>query len=174
MSEQVMPRLVPRHEEVEKLWIRIGVTRLPSTMPVRSFNIEDLLDYNKDEFSVDHKSVQPENKQNKEVIIIDVENHQRDADRKNRKDRAHNSEVPLPIYIRADAKFCGSWPPKRRIRTVFTVGQINQLEKRFQTQHYLTAGERIDLARHLNLTVLQVKTWFQNRRMKWKKSTVSP
>ncbi|EFX80821.1 hypothetical protein DAPPUDRAFT_50954, partial [Daphnia pulex] len=51
--------------------------------------------------------------------------------------------------------------------------QINQLEKRFQTQHYLTAGERIDLARHLNLSVLQVKTWFQNRRMKWKKSSAA-
>ncbi|KAI9560984.1 hypothetical protein GHT06_011940 [Daphnia sinensis] len=99
-------------------------------MPVRSFNIEDLLDYNKDDSSVHHKSVQPESKQQtKEVIIIDVENHpeseglhQRDVvvDRKNRKDRTHNSEVPLPIYIRADAKFCGSWPPKRRIRTVFT------------------------------------------------------
>jgi len=30
------------------------------------------------------------------------------------------------------------------------------LEKRFQTQHYLTAGERIHFARQLNLSVLQV------------------
>ncbi|KAK4005085.1 Homeobox BarH 1/sw-like protein [Daphnia magna] len=100
-------------------------------MPVRSFNIEDLLDYKKDDFSLNIKPVQPGNKQQStEVIIIDVEHRpeseeglcQRDVgvDRKNRKDRAHNSEVPLPIYIRSDAKFSGSWPPKRRIRTVFT------------------------------------------------------
>nr|CAH0109295.1 unnamed protein product [Daphnia galeata] len=142
-------------------------------MPVRSFNIEDLLDYgNNDDFTSkstftrekDSGKTQPEET---DVTVIDVENlkepettHKNEinisVDRKNKKERIHNSEVPLPIYIRADAKFCGSWPPKRRIRTVFTVGQINQLEKRFQTQHYLTAGERIDLARHLNLSVLQV------------------
>ncbi|XP_046653251.1 barH-like 2 homeobox protein [Daphnia pulicaria] len=162
-------------------------------MPVRSFNIQDLLDYdpnNDDCVSSQTRSAKREKESGRKeteetdvTVIIDVENHHQDKvllhkdengiDRKNKKDRTHNSEVPLPIYIRADAKFCGSWPPKRRIRTVFTVGQINQLEKRFQTQHYLTAGERIDLARHLNLSVLQVKTWFQNRRMKWKKSSAA-
>jgi len=49
--------------------------------------------------------------------------------------------------------------------------QIGNLEKRFHSQHYLTAGERLELARSLKLTALQVKTWFQNRRMKWKKTS---
>ena len=39
--------------------------------------------------------------------------------------------------------------------------QITQLEKRFQTQHYLTAGERIHFARQLNLSVLQVYIIFK-------------
>merc|ERR1712136_216310 len=82
-----------------------------------------------------------------------------------------NYPVPLPIYIRNDDKFPSAWPPKRRIRTVFTGAQIGNLEKRFHSQHYLTAGERLELARSLKLTALQVKTWFQNRRMKWKKTS---
>ncbi|KAH3716872.1 hypothetical protein DPMN_059603 [Dreissena polymorpha] len=43
------------------------------------------------------------------------------------------------------------------------------LEKRFETQKYLSTPDRIEVAEALGLTQLQVKTWYQNRRMKWKK-----
>ncbi|KAK8765026.1 hypothetical protein V5799_032365 [Amblyomma americanum] len=57
----------------------------------------------------------------------------------------------------------------RRNRTVFTEGQLMGLERRFDSQKYLSTPDRADLARVLGLTQLQVKTWYQNRRMKWKK-----
>ncbi|NWV39083.1 BARX2 protein, partial [Grantiella picta] len=57
----------------------------------------------------------------------------------------------------------------RRSRTIFTEIQLMGLEKKFQKQKYLSTPDRLDLAQSLGLTQLQVKTWYQNRRMKWKK-----
>ena len=43
------------------------------------------------------------------------------------------------------------------------------LEREFDTKKYLSTSDRVGLAAELGLTQLQVKTWYQNRRMKWKK-----
>ncbi|CAH1796476.1 unnamed protein product [Owenia fusiformis] len=58
---------------------------------------------------------------------------------------------------------------RRKARTVFSDQQLNGLEKRFESQRYLSTPERVDLANQLSLSETQVKTWFQNRRMKHKK-----
>nr|XP_025034094.1 barH-like 1 homeobox protein isoform X1 [Pelodiscus sinensis] len=59
----------------------------------------------------------------------------------------------------------------RKARTAFTDHQLAQLERSFERQKYLSVQDRMELAASLNLTDTQVKTWYQNRRTKWKRQT---
>ncbi|XP_060926528.1 homeobox protein BarH-like 1 [Limanda limanda] len=86
---------------------------------------------------------------------------------------AASHHLPLDLHLRGKLELGGDGGSKakkgRRSRTVFTELQLMGLEKRFEKQKYLSTPDRIDLAESLGLSQLQVKTWYQNRRMKWKK-----
>lgn len=93
-----------------------------------------------------------------------------------------HATLPVPYYLKAVVSAVGTKeegdreitssresPPvrakkPRKARTAFSDHQLNQLERSFERQKYLSVQDRMDLAAALNLTDTQVKTWYQNRR----------
>ncbi|XP_012906510.2 homeobox protein notochord [Mustela putorius furo] len=59
--------------------------------------------------------------------------------------------------------------PQKRVRTMFNLKQLEELENVFTKQHNLVGKKRAQLAAQLNLTENQVRVWFQNRRVKYQK-----
>uniref|UniRef100_H3AJP5 Notochord homeobox n=2 Tax=Latimeria chalumnae TaxID=7897 RepID=H3AJP5_LATCH len=70
------------------------------------------------------------------------------------------------------SSFKGRSGKSKRVRTIFTNEQLARLEKEFARQQYMVGSERFLLASSLQLTEAQVKVWFQNRRIKWRKQSL--
>jgi len=60
----------------------------------------------------------------------------------------------------------------RRMRTTFTSRQLLELERQFAANMYLSRLRRIQISTFLQLSEKQIKVWFQNRRVRFKKERV--
>jgi len=99
------------------------------------------------------------------VIEGDEEDDQESNIQDNRNSVAKEEDIRDSKSTRKSAK-------TRRKRTAFTSFQLKCLEEKFMMNKYLTIAERDMLAKSLQLSNKQVKTWFQNRRTKWKRENV--
>ncbi|XP_051539129.1 ventrally expressed dharma/bozozok antagonist [Myxocyprinus asiaticus] len=76
----------------------------------------------------------------------------------------------LSPWAPKDPAPCVSPSTGRRPRTAFTAEQISSLEKAFKRNAYLGAQDKAELCKTLNLSDKQIRNWFQNRRMKLKRT----
>ncbi|XP_004717486.1 homeobox protein NANOG, partial [Echinops telfairi] len=91
-------------------------------------------------------------------------------------DSSTSPKVQLPASAETDAarKESKGQGKKQKVRTVFSQTQLCILKDHFQKQKYLSLQQMQELSEVLNLSYKQVKTWFQNQRMKckrWQKTT---
>uniref|UniRef100_A0A8C5RYF8 Homeobox domain-containing protein n=1 Tax=Laticauda laticaudata TaxID=8630 RepID=A0A8C5RYF8_LATLA len=83
-----------------------------------------------------------------------------------------NRQSSSPQLSSTPQKYKEENPGSRKVktRTAFSQEQLEILHRRFQSQKYLSPQQIQELAAALKLTYKQVKTWFQNQRMKFKRT----
>jgi len=68
-----------------------------------------------------------------------------------------------------DASCISGSTDSKRMRTAFTSRQLLELERQFAANMYLSRLRRIEISALLQLSEKQIKIWFQNRRVRYKK-----
>ncbi|XP_053701732.1 homeobox protein notochord [Synchiropus splendidus] len=86
--------------------------------------------------------------------------------------RGFYAQAPMSKMNTGLHSFKSKGGKSKRMRTSFTSEQLSRLEKEFARQQYMVGSERFLLASALQLTEAQVKVWFQNRRIKWRKQSL--
>ncbi|KAK2586217.1 hypothetical protein KPH14_001475 [Odynerus spinipes] len=100
--------------------------------------------------------------------ILGLRNNQREKRGQQQQYRKHQGQEGSTKNGTSSLRSPGGGKSKR-VRTIFTAEQLERLEGEFARQQYMVGPERLYLAHALRLTEAQVKVWFQNRRIKWRK-----
>uniref|UniRef100_A0A336MIB9 CSON001660 protein n=1 Tax=Culicoides sonorensis TaxID=179676 RepID=A0A336MIB9_CULSO len=143
----------------------------------KSFLIRDIIGdlINRQQHNVSTESLQTDlsDDENAEIDIEDRSSPESNSDAIVRYHFTPNSMRNQEILVSTSSDISNCTITKgrkpRRRRTAFTHTQLAYLERKFRCQKYLSVADRSDVADALNLSETQVKTWYQNRRTKWKR-----
>ncbi|KAM8924704.1 homeobox protein NOBOX-like [Pelodytes ibericus] len=78
------------------------------------------------------------------------------GDRQRAKCPSHNAEESVA-------------PSRKKSRTLYSIDQLQELERLFVEDHYPDSEKRRDIANVIGVTPQRIMVWFQNRRAKWRK-----
>ncbi|KAM4636976.1 homeobox protein NOBOX [Discoglossus pictus] len=60
-------------------------------------------------------------------------------------------------------------PSRKKSRTLYSIDQLQELERMFVDDHYPDSEKRREIADAIGVTPQRIMVWFQNRRAKWRK-----
>ncbi|KAG7268996.1 hypothetical protein CRUP_033488 [Coryphaenoides rupestris] len=111
----------------------------------------------------------------RDILSDSEESCQSVAEPESRTDNALTSDLDSQSTARglADGAMLGArFRRPRKRRTASQTASSRSSSRRFERQKYLSSRDRMELAGSLGLSSTQVKTWYQNRRTKWKRQCV--